>query len=101
MTYAMAGPNTRTSQMFINYADNSQLDWQGFAPFAEVTAGMDVVDKIQSKYREQPAQGQIQSQGNAYLTQAFPELSFVSGVTAALGEAPKPPAAPANMPHNS
>ena len=83
VTYAMAGPNTRTSQIFINYADNSNLDSQGFAPFAEVLDdGMDVVDKIQSKYGEQPDQGMIQSKGNAYLTEQFPDLSGVSTISA-------------------
>lgn len=82
MTYATSGPNSRTTQMFINFGDNTFLDSQGFAPFAEVLGnGMEVVDRIQNKYQEQPDQGAIQSQGNNYLSQQFPDLSFVTGVT--------------------
>jgi peptidyl-prolyl cis-trans isomerase A (cyclophilin A) len=61
VTYAMAGPNTRTTQIFINYGDNSQLDGQGFSPFAQVISGMEVVRAINSEYGEQPDQGRIQS----------------------------------------
>lgn len=56
MTYATDGPNTRTTQLYINYVDNSQLDSEGFAPFAYVTSGMDVVDNIYSGYGERPLQ---------------------------------------------
>lgn len=78
LTYATAGPNTRTTQMFINFKDNAGLDTQGFAPFGEVLGdGMKVVDAIQSKYQEQPDQGEIEQQGNKYLSAEFPDLSFV------------------------
>ena len=50
ISYAKAGPNTRTTQMFINYGDNSRLDPQGFSPFGEVIEGMDVVEKFNSEY---------------------------------------------------
>mmetsp|Transcript_59927 Transcript_59927/g.106613 ORF Transcript_59927/g.106613 Transcript_59927/m.106613 type:complete len:214 (-) Transcript_59927:57-698(-) len=82
VTYANAGKNTRTSQMFINFRDNSFLDNQAFAPFAEVLGnGMDVVEKINSEYGENPNQGLIQSQGNQYLSGQFPRLSYISKVS--------------------
>jgi peptidyl-prolyl cis-trans isomerase A (cyclophilin A) len=77
VTFAMRGPNTRTTQVFINYGDNSRLDPTGFAPFGQVVQGMDVVDKIHNGYGEAPNQGAIQSQGNAYLDSKFPQLDGV------------------------
>jgi cyclophilin family peptidyl-prolyl cis-trans isomerase len=89
MTFATSGPNTRTTQMFINYVDNTFLDTQGFIPFAEVLGdGMEIADQIQSKYKEKPNQGKIQHHGNKYLLKHFPELSFVSHVDASF---PNPP----------
>src|SRR5271169_5060198 len=72
ITYAMAGPNTRTTQVFINFANNAGLNSQGFAPFGKVVEGLEVVDKLYSGYGESPEQGMIQQQGNKYLEARFP-----------------------------
>ncbi|MGH6767904.1 MAG: peptidylprolyl isomerase [Xanthobacteraceae bacterium] len=87
ITYAMAGPNTRTSQVFINFGNNSGLDAQNFAPFGRVISGMNVVDSLYSGYGEGaprgrgPDQGRIQAEGNAYLAKSFPRLDYVKSAT--------------------
>ena len=82
ITFAKTGaPNSRTTQVFINFKDNSFLDGQGFSPFGRVITGMEVVDQIYSGDRERPDQGQIQSNGNAYLTKSFPKLDYVKKAT--------------------
>ncbi len=83
ITFANAGPNTRSTQVFINFRDNAGLDPQGFAPFGEVVSGMEVVDKLNPEYGGAPSEEQprIQMQGNAYLNKAFPKLDYVTKAT--------------------
>jgi peptidyl-prolyl cis-trans isomerase A (cyclophilin A) len=87
ITFATAGPNTRTSQVFINFGDNAQLDGMGFAPFGRVLSGMNVVDALYAEYGEGaprgrgPDQGRLQAEGNAYLAKSFPKMDYVKKAT--------------------
>jgi peptidyl-prolyl cis-trans isomerase A (cyclophilin A) len=83
ITFATSGPNSRTTQVFINLADNERLDGSGFAPFGRVVEGMDVVDQIYAGYGDGPPRGEgpdqtrIETQGNSYLESHFPRLDFI------------------------
>ena len=88
VTFAKTGaPNSRSTQIFINFKDNSSLDKSGFAPFGEVTGGIETVDKLYSGYGEGapsgrgPEQGRIQAEGNGYLMKDFPKLDYIKKAT--------------------
>jgi peptidyl-prolyl cis-trans isomerase A (cyclophilin A) len=98
ITFATAGPNTRTTQVFINYGNNLALDKMGFTPFGQVTDGMEVVDKLYSGYGEGapdghgPDQSRLGNQGRPYLMKNFPLLDSIKTATIV------PPAAPGSTP---
>jgi peptidyl-prolyl cis-trans isomerase A (cyclophilin A) len=83
VSFATAGPGTRTTQVFINFANNDRLDAMGFSPFGQVVEGMEVVDQLYADYGEGqprgrgPDQGRMQAEGNAYLARQFPKLDTV------------------------
>lgn len=84
LAFAQSGPTTRTTEIFINLADNGELlDDQGFVPFARVVEGMDVVDRLYSGYGEMRPEGQyidpgrVEEGANAYLEPRFPELDYI------------------------
>jgi peptidyl-prolyl cis-trans isomerase A (cyclophilin A) len=81
LTFATSGPNSRTTQLFINLANNARLDGMGFSPFGKVIEGMDVVQKINSEYGERPQQGMITAEGSAYLKKNFPNLDYITKAT--------------------
>ena len=81
LAFATAGPETRTTQVFINLRSNQILDKQGFAPFATVIEGMEVVEKLYAGHGEGPDQPKIERQGNAYLKANFPRLDYITRAT--------------------
>lgn len=85
ITFATAGPHTRTTQLFINLGNNAFLDRQGFSPFGQVTEGMDVVRNFYGGYGESPDQGAITRQGKAYLEKSFPQLDSIKAATMKTG----------------
>ncbi len=70
-------PNTRTTQVFINYGDNSRLDADGFAPFGEVIEGMDVAEKFYSGYGGNPDQGALSQLGKSWIDKNMPKVDLI------------------------
>jgi peptidyl-prolyl cis-trans isomerase A (cyclophilin A) len=100
ITYAMGGPNTRTTQVFINLVDNKRLDGMGFSAFGQVTEGMDVVEALYAGYGEGapdgqgPEQDKIEKLGKPYLDKGFAKLDSIVATTLIL----PPGATPAKSP---
>ena len=82
VTFATSGPDSRTTQFFINFGDNSRLDGMGFSPFGKVK-DMAPVDALYNGYGEGaprgrgPSQPRMQSEGNSYLRESFPKLDYI------------------------
>ncbi|MEO6835222.1 MAG: peptidylprolyl isomerase [Candidatus Tumulicola sp.] len=90
LTFASAGPNSRTTQLFINLGENARLDRMGFSPFGKVVSGMSVVRSIYAGYGESPDQTSIVTQGKPYLDKAFPKLDrIVSAKIVPIAPAPR------------
>jgi len=82
ITFAKSSlPDSRSTQFFINFKDNTPLDRMGFSPFGQVVEGMAVVDSIYKGYGESPDQGRIQMEGNKYLKKDFPNLDYIKSAT--------------------
>jgi len=105
ITFAMGGPNTRTTQLFINLQDNTQYDGMGFAPIGKVTEGLDVVKSLYSGYGDMaemgghgPSQTRVAAEGKPYLDKDFPQLDSIKSATVIFPEPVAPAAAAKKAP---
>jgi len=92
ISFASAGPNTRTTQLFINLVDNGRLDSMGFSPFGTVVEGVDVIDKLYMDYGEAPTneQEQMMQGGEAYIAKKWPNTDKILTARVEGGAAPAP-----------
>jgi peptidyl-prolyl cis-trans isomerase A (cyclophilin A) len=88
VSFATSGPNTRSTQLFVNYGNNTRLDGMGFSPFAEIIEGMDKVNSINAQYLEQPDQGRMTAAGNEYVFTEFPKIDYIIRATFVSTDAP-------------
>ncbi len=83
LAFAKSGPNTRSTEIFINLADNAALDAEYFVPFAKIVEGVEVIDKIYSGYGEMRPEGKdidpgrVEGETNEYLVQRFPKMDYI------------------------
>ena len=93
VSFAAAGPNTRTTQIFVNLGDNRNLDNGGFEPVGSVTSGMTVLDELYSGYGDEttPHQPEMENEGNAYLEKAYPKLDEIKTAVVSNEENPALP----------
>src|ERR1700733_4706386 len=100
LTFAKTSlPNSRSTQLYINFGDNAGLDPQGFAPIGSVVEGMEIVDKIYAGYGERPDQQRITEEGDAYIAKNFPmidKIKLAKVLPAGPGAAPADKSAPAD-----
>ncbi len=102
LTFATSGPNSRTTDFFINLKDNTPLDTMGFTAIGMVTEGMDVVEGLYSGYGEMKemnnpsgvSQAELMSKGKPYLDKNFPKLDSIKTATIIFPEPGTPAAAP-------
>ena len=83
VSFATAGPNTRTTQIFVNYADNSFLDIQGFVPFGKVIKGIDILTTAGGMYEPNPVpnQSKYRFEGNTWILQEYPDIDIIKGIS--------------------
>jgi len=81
ISFATDGPNTRTSQVFINYSDNSRLDSSGFSPFGKVVSGLEVAEAAMNPTpgeRGGVGQGLLEDRGNGWIRSNYPGVNFIT-----------------------
>ena len=84
ISYATAGPNTRTTQLFFNYKDNTELDSQGFAPLGIAISGTEYLDRVYDPTPGDPNgvnQTEYETKGDTWIRSTYPEINFIKHAT--------------------